>query len=48
MSRDFPDFIDPWKAAEGQRVFFGTVPLKRMQRLSPLLVSAEGEADFEA
>jgi len=48
MSRDFPDFIDPWKAAEGQRVFFGTVPLNRMQRLSPLLASAEGEADFEA
>ena len=47
MSRDFPDFIDPWKAAEGQRVFFGTMPLKRMRRLAPLLVSAEGEAEFE-
>jgi uncharacterized protein len=47
MSRDFPDFIDPWKAAEGQRVFAGTMPLKRMKRLSPLLVSAGGEADFE-
>jgi len=47
MSRDFPDFIDPWKAAEGQRVFAGTMPLKRMKRLSPLLVSAGGEASFE-
>jgi uncharacterized protein len=47
MSRDFPDFIDPWKAAEGQRVFAGTMLLKRMQRLSPLLVSAGGEAGFE-
>jgi uncharacterized protein len=47
MSRDFPDFVDPWKAAEGQRVFFGTMPLKRMKRLSPLLASAEGEAGFE-
>lgn len=47
MSRDFPDFIDPWKAAEGQRVFHGTMPLKRMQRLLPLLASAEGEAGFE-
>ena len=47
MSRDFPDFIDPWKAAEGQRVFHGTMPLKRMKRLSPLLASAQGEANFE-
>ena len=47
MSRDFPDFVDPWKAAEGQRMFFGTMPLKRMKRLSPLLASAEGEAGFE-
>jgi uncharacterized protein len=48
MSRDFPDFVDPWKAAEGQRVFVGTMPLKRMERLSPLLVSTGGEAGFEA
>ncbi len=47
MSRDFPDFIDPWKAAEGQRVFHATMPLQRMNRLSPLLASAEGEAAFE-
>jgi len=47
MSRDFPDFVDPWKAAEGQRMFFGTMPLRKMKRLSPLLASAEGEARFE-
>ena len=47
MSRDFPDFINPWKAAEGQRMFFGTMPLKRMKRLAPLLASAEGESGFE-
>ena len=47
MSRDFPDFVDPWKAAEGQRMFFGTMPLQRMKRLSPLLASTEGEARFE-
>ena len=47
MSRDFPDFIDPWKAADGQRVFHGTMPLKRMKRLMPLLASTEGEASFE-
>ena len=47
MSRDFPDFVDPWKAAEGQRVFFGAIPLHRMKRLSPLLASTEGEAGFE-
>jgi len=47
MSRDFPDFVDPWKAAEGQRVFRGTMPLKKMTRLSPLLASSGGEARFE-
>lgn len=47
MSRDFPDLINPWKAAEGRRTFRGTMPLKSMQRLSPLLASVEGEASFE-
>ncbi len=47
MSRDFPDFIDPWKAAEGKRVFQAGMPLKRMKRLLPLLASSEGLADFE-
>lgn len=47
MSRDYPDFIDPWKAAEGQRMFHGTMPLRRMRRLTPLLATAEGDASFE-
>lgn len=52
MSREFPDFIDPWKAADGKREFQGTMPLKRMERLSALLAPGEeavtGEAAFEA
>jgi uncharacterized protein len=51
MSREFPDFIDPWKAADGRREFQGTMPLKRMARLVPLLAptesdSAAGEASW--
>ena len=37
MSREFPDYVDPWKAADGRRVFQGTMPLNRMKRLQPLL-----------
>lgn len=48
MSRDFPDWISPVRAAEGKRIFSGTIPLKRMKRLVPLLVSAEGDASFTA
>jgi len=48
MSREYPDWISPERAAEGKRVFGGTVPLTRMKRLAPLLVSADGEATFVA
>ena len=48
MSRDFPDWVSPARAAEGKRIFSGTIPLMRMKRLSPLLVSAEGDATFTA
>lgn len=48
MSRDFPDWISPERAAEGKRVFSGTVPLSRMKRLLPLLANAEGNASFVA
>ena len=48
MSRDFPDLIDPWKAADGKRTFQGNMPIKRMKRLASLLVSVEGTADFSA
>ena len=45
MSREFPDFIDPWKAADGRRTFQGTMPLKRLKRLEPLLAPASGGQD---
>lgn len=47
MSREFPDFVNPWKAADGNRVFNGTMPLKWMDRLGPLLAPAVPE-DAEA
>jgi uncharacterized protein len=43
MSREFPDWVDPWKAADGRRSFQGTMPLKWMKRLSPLLAQADPE-----
>lgn len=47
MSREYPDWLDPWKAAEGRRTFAGSMPLKRMPRLQPLLASSDGEVRFE-
>jgi uncharacterized protein len=41
MSREFPDFVDPWKAADGKRAFQGTMPLRWMRRLAPLLAPAD-------
>jgi uncharacterized protein len=48
MSREYPDWISPARAAEGKRVFSGTIPLYRMKRLAALLVDAQGEASFMA
>ena len=48
MAREFPDWIDPWKAAEGQRIFSGNIPLSRLERLRTLLASSEGEVAFKA
>ncbi len=48
MSREYPDWISPERAAEGKRIFSGSVPLSRMQRLAPLLVTAGGDAVFVA
>lgn len=48
MSRDFPDWINPWAAAQGRRRFAGTIPLKRMRRLAEMTESDAGEAAFEA
>lgn len=48
MSREFPDWINPWSAAEGRRIFRGTLPFGWMQRLSELLADKSGEAAFRA
>ncbi|MGD9021963.1 MAG: YceD family protein [Lysobacterales bacterium] len=48
MSREYPDWISPARAAEGKRVFSGTIPLGRMRRLVPLLAEVKGEAHFTA
>jgi len=48
MSREYPDWISPERAAEGKRVYSGTIPLSRMKRLAALLVDASGEATFSA
>jgi len=45
MSREFPDFIDPWKAADGRRTFQGTMPLKRLKRLEPMLAPEDSGQD---
>lgn len=47
MPREFPEFIDPWKAADGKRLFQGTVPLRWMPRLAPLLAPGRPEEDKE-
>ena len=48
MSREYPDWISPARAAEGKRIFSGTIPLARMKRLAELLVDAQGDASFTA
>jgi len=45
MSREFPDLLNPWKAADGRRTFEGTMPLQRMRRLASLLAPGEASAD---
>ena len=49
MSREYPDWISSERAAEGKRVFAGTIPFARMKRLSALLADGQGgEASFVA
>ena len=48
MSLEYPDFIDPQKAAEGHRTFSGTIALNRMDRLKTFLVKDEGLVSFSA
>ena len=48
MSREYPDWISPGRAAEGKRIFSGSIPIVRMKRLAALLIDAQGEASFTA
>jgi uncharacterized protein len=48
MSREYPDWVSPVRAAEGKRIFSGTIALARLKRLAPLLVDASGLASFTA
>ncbi len=48
MSLEYPDVIDPQKAAEGHRTFSGTIALNRMERLKAFLTEDAGEARFTA
>ena len=45
MPREFPEFVDPWKAADGKRLFQGTIPLRWMRRLAPLLAPGGPDDD---
>lgn len=46
MAKEFPDWVDPWKAADGRRIFTGSVPFSTMKRLLPLLAEDEGSVCF--
>ena len=48
MSRDFPDWIDTHRAAQGEREFAGSVPVTWLERVEDLLdsPSAEETIDF--
>ena len=48
MSREYPDWISPERAAEGKREFGGTIPLAGLKRLAGLLADVRGEASFVA
>ncbi|TVS13171.1 MAG: hypothetical protein EA419_02545 [Wenzhouxiangella sp.] len=48
MSRDYPDWINPHKAAQARREFSGSVLLSRLTRVLDLIDQAEGaEIGFE-
>jgi len=48
MSREYPDWISPGRAAEGKRIYSGTIAISRMKRLSAVLEHDQGEASFVA
>ncbi|WP_455366138.1 YceD family protein [Kaarinaea lacus] len=43
MSQRLPEFIEPYRLAETQRILTGELPLARMSRLVPLLLSDAGQ-----
>ncbi|WP_455206322.1 YceD family protein [Kaarinaea lacus] len=43
MSQRLPEFIEPYRLAENQRILTGELSIARMQRLVPMLASNEGE-----
>lgn len=48
MSKDYPDSINPLKAAQGGRRFSGTLPLARLHRLHDVAADPErGEFAFQ-
>jgi uncharacterized protein len=48
MSRDFPDWVHPDRAAAAMRHFAGTVAVDRLPRLADMIVAdAGGELQFE-
>ncbi len=44
MSRDFPDWVDPGRAAAAGRRFAGSVPLDRMARLLDIIAEVGGQS----
>lgn len=42
MSRDFPDWVNPDRAAAAGRIFHGSLPLSSMPRLQDLIVGDSG------
>ena len=48
MPLEYPDWVNPWKAAEGKRRYAGSISLAKLERLAPMLEQPEGVARFEA
>ena len=49
MSRDYPDWIQPERAAQARRSFAGSMPLSRLKRVQDMLLEPEADdaIDFE-
>jgi uncharacterized protein len=48
MSRDYPDWLDPFKAAQARRRFVGTIRLSELEAVQDLIEDpGEGEIAFE-